>query len=436
MKAIVCALVMALMIPSWAGAAIENVQVANNTDVSVTISWTTDGNVTGEVRYGQNTPLAKIAYDVRGRFYSGCTHYVEITGLTKETLYYFEVRAGGETDDNGGNYYTFRTMKQPQSPPLPCTISGCIYKDDGETLAVDAMVYLRVTHGGVVSYPLSDLLGSPGDATPGCFSFDIKQARSTVTSDLFPSIDPGDRIYIEAIDCNFRVLREMAFQACFSNIGFLTLGDTQPGTTTTSLTVTTTTSTTSSVPGDTTSIPVTTTSVPGGPCTTDAECDDGLFCNGAETCDPEAGCRPGSAPCTDDEIYCNGVESCDEEDDECVSSGNPCGENEVCVEEDKTCMPVTGIEASITGCGFPFFARLGIVEIQGNGTDFKPLSVVRYDSPLVIKGLKLVNRRAQTITQFVILMPGLFLPAWNYPATVEVTVDGFSGTLEIPACRR
>jgi hypothetical protein len=95
------------------------------------------------------------------------------------------------------------------------------------------------------------------------------------------------------------------------------------------------------------------------------------------------------------------------------------------------------IEASTNGCGFPLFARLGVVEIQGTGTDFKPLSVVRYDSSLVIKSLKLLNRNTQTITQFVILLPSfnsILFTTLDYPAKVTVTVDGLSDTFEIPAC--
>jgi len=44
-------------------------------------------------------------------------------------------------------------------------------------------------------------------------------------------------------------------------------------------------------------------------CLNDAHCDDGLFCNGAETC-VEAACASGTAPCTAEE-------TCDEDDDEC-----------------------------------------------------------------------------------------------------------------------
>jgi len=44
----------------------------------------------------------------------------------------------------------------------------------------------------------------------------------------------------------------------------------------------------------------------------DAACDDGLFCNGAETCDAIAGCLNGSAACTDE------CERCIEESDSCA----------------------------------------------------------------------------------------------------------------------
>jgi hypothetical protein len=51
----------------------------------------------------------------------------------------------------------------------------------------------------------------------------------------------------------------------------------------------------------------------------DGLCDDGVFCNGSETCDPFLGCQPGIDPCPDQE--------CDEETDTCVDPN--CG-NGVC----------------------------------------------------------------------------------------------------------
>jgi len=50
-------------------------------------------------------------------------------------------------------------------------------------------------------------------------------------------------------------------------------------------------------------------------CTTDADCDDGLYCNGAETC--VAGvCQAGTPPC-DDGVACT-IDSCDEATQSCT----------------------------------------------------------------------------------------------------------------------
>jgi hypothetical protein len=155
-------------------------------------------------------------------------------------------------------------------------------------------------------------------------------------------------------------------------------------------------------------------------CTNDTECDDGVFCNGAEICDPEIGCQPGRYPCTDDETLYNGDETCDEATDQCVSSG--------------TAEPSISIGASFSGCGLPMFIRFGIVEIQGIGTNFTALSVVKYDSPLVIQTSKLLNTTNQIITQFLLLMPSILVPEGHYPATVTVTVDAVSDSVHIPPC--
>jgi hypothetical protein len=178
-------------------------------------------------------------------------------------------------------------------------------------------------------------------------------------------------------------------------------------------------------------------------CAFDADCDDGEFCNGAETCDGT--CQDGTpVDCPDDEDFCNGVESCDEDADQCVSSGDPCGEDEICIPESETCEPVepapeSSIDATFIGCGRAFLPEFGIVTIQGTGTDFGLLSIVRYDSLMVVKVVpRLLNQKTQTMTHLVGQFPSLdpffpvLLPA--YPITVEVTVDGLSDTFIIPAC--
>ena len=91
-------------------------------------------------------------------------------------------------------------------------------------------------------------------------------------------------------------------------------------------------------------IPSTTTTIITSVCTSDDECDDGLYCNGYEKCDVDSEtCLPGSDPCPDDELFCNGEESCDEEIDACMQSGNPCQGTETCDEENDVCLPESQI---------------------------------------------------------------------------------------------
>ncbi|MFQ5514510.1 MAG: hypothetical protein ACE5FG_08715, partial [Myxococcota bacterium] len=75
-----------------------------------------------------------------------------------------------------------------------------------------------------------------------------------------------------------------------------------------------------------------------GVCTgTPVACDDGLFCNGAETCDPVLGCQAGTPPVVDDGVACT-IDGCDEAtdtvqnvpDDTLCSDGLFCNGNEFC----------------------------------------------------------------------------------------------------------
>ncbi len=63
----------------------------------------------------------------------------------------------------------------------------------------------------------------------------------------------------------------------------------------------------------------------------DAVCDDGLWCNGAETCDAGAGCQAGTAPDCDDGVACT-VDSCDEEADACEHAPDDglCDDGDAC----------------------------------------------------------------------------------------------------------
>ena len=96
-------------------------------------------------------------------------------------------------------------------------------------------------------------------------------------------------------------------------------------------------------------------------CTVDADCDNGNFCDGEETCVSGA-CVDGTAPCAagevcdegidtcvtapactvdadcTDNLFCTGIETCSSETGACVAGpGDPCGAGETCNEGSDTC---------------------------------------------------------------------------------------------------
>ena len=78
-------------------------------------------------------------------------------------------------------------------------------------------------------------------------------------------------------------------------------------------------------------------------CATDADCDNGLFCDGAETC-VETVCVDGTSPCAEGE-------TCDEDNDECIPPGpTPCQSDEDCAEGEVCNLDTGECEAAPSGC--------------------------------------------------------------------------------------
>jgi hypothetical protein len=77
-------------------------------------------------------------------------------------------------------------------------------------------------------------------------------------------------------------------------------------------------------------------------CSSDVDCDDGIYCNGSESC-VGGFCQGGSPPCSDDGQFCNGSEGCDEVNNTCTSSGDPCAQGTICKEDTDSC--------DLLGCG-------------------------------------------------------------------------------------
>ena len=84
-------------------------------------------------------------------------------------------------------------------------------------------------------------------------------------------------------------------------------------------------------------------------CTVDAECDNGEFCDGAETCDTDTGeCLEGTSPVTDDGVGCTN-DSCDEVNDVVVNApiDANCDDDDVC-NGAETCDPTSDCQSGTT----------------------------------------------------------------------------------------
>ena len=81
----------------------------------------------------------------------------------------------------------------------------------------------------------------------------------------------------------------------------------------------------------------------------DANCDDGLFCDGVETCDPVLDCQEGTAPNPDDGKSCT-VDSCDEANDRLLNTpdNTACDDGIFCTTD--TCDPSDPSSDAVTGC--------------------------------------------------------------------------------------
>ncbi len=93
--------------------------------------------------------------------------------------------------------------------------------------------------------------------------------------------------------------------------------------------------------------------VPSGICSNtpdDSACDNGLFCDGPETCDPGEGCVSGRDPDCDDGVDCT-LDSCDAETGECVHEPDDdfCGDGVFC-NGAETCDPAEDCQESTPPC--------------------------------------------------------------------------------------
>jgi hypothetical protein len=164
-------------------------------------------------------------------------------------------------------------------------------------------------------------------------------------------------------------------------------------------------------------------------CLEGEDCDDGLFCNGEESCDEENGsCVSSGDPCLDDGLFCNGEESCDEENGSCVSSGDPCPEGTTCNEGGDGCLPApppATIELfpDVALCSHLFPLPL-FMFINGTDTHFNETTTVNFNGDAIWPPFYLVLSPTSIFVVSIINPAGLDAPEnTSVDVTIISTVD-------------
>jgi hypothetical protein len=118
---------------------INRVYITDVWEGGFTVSWTTDINANGMVRYGETQPPATTVHDMNGV----TTHYVPISGLLSGHTYFVEVQSNGAISNNNGAYYQV-TLPSALSPCTPTkVVDGTVKQSNGTGLG-NAIVYLQL----------------------------------------------------------------------------------------------------------------------------------------------------------------------------------------------------------------------------------------------------------------------------------------------------
>jgi alpha-tubulin suppressor-like RCC1 family protein len=167
--------------------AARHVRVANVRDTAFTVAWVTDNASTGAVRWWPDgTSSSQVAYDARGSTVVDVVHYVNVSGLTANTRYAFDLVSGPATDTNVGAHFAV-TTGPTLAASSPDTATGIVEASDGSRAGA-AIIIIGVPPTSLVSAsaPMASLVTSLSNGT---WNANLSSLRSADRSAPFAYTD-------------------------------------------------------------------------------------------------------------------------------------------------------------------------------------------------------------------------------------------------------
>lgn len=184
-------LVATLPVVAIAQSTLYQVYVTDVGAAQFVVTWITDTAGDGHVDWGPTTSLGNTASDPDT---STTMHRVVVSGLSPSTPYYFQVRSGTITDDNGGDYYQVTTGAS-LTPPLPGRIVwGYVKQSDGTTPVADALVYLQLQDNDGGGDPGASQWVTTQTDGSGVWAYDLNNVRRDDGSAYFDFADGSDNL--------------------------------------------------------------------------------------------------------------------------------------------------------------------------------------------------------------------------------------------------
>lgn len=175
----------------------KNIEITNISDVSFSLSYTTDDKVIGTLKYGTTQEnLDKIALDDRDQLNQSVNSYkahsITVKDLDAKTTYYFSITSGDEEFFNNGELFKIQTGDTTEeTPSFQKPISGRVITPSGQA-PEEGLVFVTINGAAKLSTLLK---------TNGTYVVPLNNLRNDSFNNYF-KIEDNMLINIEVISEN------------------------------------------------------------------------------------------------------------------------------------------------------------------------------------------------------------------------------------------